>query len=83
MLITEVASGSAGWEADQLDLHRDCDCFLFNRLFEHALRHQNPSTFFRAIGAILGCRPVPGSLAGIKNQKNYKFSTNDTAEVVH
>ena len=55
---------------------------LINRLFEQDLRHQNPSTFFRAIGAILDYRPVPGSLAGMKNQKNYKFSTSDTAEVV-
>ena len=55
---------------------------LFNRLIEQDLRHQSPSTFFRAIGAILGHRPVPGSLAGSKNQKNYRFSASDTAEVV-
>ncbi len=55
---------------------------LFSRLFEQDLRHKSPSTFFRAIGPILGYRPPKGSLVGKKNQNNYKFSTADTQAII-
>lgn len=54
---------------------------LHERLLEQDLRHGRPSTFFRGIGAILGYRPQSGSLNGMSNQNNYKFSTSDTAEI--
>lgn len=54
---------------------------LYGRLIEQDLRHQNPSTFFRGIGAILGYRPSAGSLVGKGNQNNYKFSKADTATI--
>lgn len=55
---------------------------LQRRLVKQDLLHQKPSTFFRGIGAILGYRPLPGSLAGRKNQNNYKFRPTDTAEII-
>lgn len=55
---------------------------LFSRLFKQDFRHKSPSTFFRAIGPILGYRPPKGSLVGKKNQKNYKFSPADTQAIV-
>lgn len=55
---------------------------LFVRLFKQDLRHKNPSTFFRAIGPILGFWPPRGSLVGYRNQKNYKFSPADTQAII-
>lgn len=40
---------------------------LLKRLYLQELQHRNPATFFRSIGAVLGYRPEPGSLAGKKN----------------
>ena len=55
---------------------------LYQRLVQQDLRHQSPSTFFRGIGPILGYRPQRGSLVGMKNQKNYRFSVADTAAII-
>ena len=55
---------------------------LQKRLVQQDLRHRNPSTFFRGIGAVLEYRPQAGSLRGMANQKNYKFSRSDTGEIV-
>lgn len=55
---------------------------LHERLVEQDLRHGLPSTFFRGIGPILGFRPQSGSLNGMSNQNNYKFSASDTAEII-
>lgn len=55
---------------------------LQERLVEQDLRHRNPSTFFRGIGAILGFRPPGGSLRGKGNQNNYKFSGRDTMSII-
>lgn len=54
---------------------------LFQRLVEQDFRHEEPSTFFRSIGAILGYRPQPGSLVGKLNQNNYQFSAVDTEKI--
>ena len=56
---------------------------LQKRLVQQDLRHRNPSTFVRGIGAILGYRPAVGSLRGMANQNNYKFSRSDTVKVIH
>lgn len=55
---------------------------LYQRLVEQDLQHRKASTFFRGIGAILDCRPVPGSLTGNKNQNNYKFSPTQTEKII-
>jgi hypothetical protein len=56
---------------------------LFQRLVKQDLRHEGGrSTFFRAVGPILEYWPLPGSLAGMKNQNNYRFSPGDTAKIV-
>lgn len=55
---------------------------LKDRLVEQDLRHKNPSTFFRGIGAVRGYRPPAGSLKGKKNQNNYKFNTRDTQLII-
>lgn len=55
---------------------------LYERLVEQDLRHKSPSTFFRGIGPTLGYRPQPGSLVGMKNQNNFRFSVADTAAIV-
>jgi hypothetical protein len=55
---------------------------LYKRLWEQDFRHKSPSTFFRAIGPILGYRPPKGSLAGKANKNNYKFSPADTQAII-
>ncbi len=55
---------------------------LATRLCRQELRHRSPATFFRGLGAALGYRPPIGSLRDKKNQRNYKFSEDDTAEIV-
>lgn len=55
---------------------------LQTRLVRQDLRHKQPSTFFRGIGAILGYEPLAGSLKGKKNQNNYKFGKRDTESIV-
>ncbi len=55
---------------------------LYDRLVEQDLQHRRASTFFRAIGSILGYRPPPGLLVGKKNQNNYKFGAADTTGII-
>ena len=55
---------------------------LYERLFQQDLRHKKASSFFRSLGAALGFRPLRGSLVGMKNQRNYKFSSSDTEVIV-
>lgn len=54
---------------------------LHKRLVEQDLQHKSLSTFFRGIGPVLGYRPLTGSLVGMKNQNNYKFSRVETEEI--
>jgi len=54
---------------------------LKDRLVEQDLGHKKPSTFFRAIGSILGFRPPRGSLKKKQKQINYKFSPGDTQKI--
>lgn len=53
---------------------------LRERLWKEELNHSRPATFFRSIGAILGYKPIKGSLYG-KNTRNYKFSIDDTESI--
>lgn len=39
-------------------------------------------TFFRSIGAVIGHRPLPGSLAGKVNKSNCTFAPEDEAAIV-
>jgi hypothetical protein len=55
---------------------------LYQRLVKQDLQHQRPSTFFRAIGPILGYRPPPGSLKRMRNKYNYRFGLEDTSEII-
>lgn len=55
---------------------------LRERLWEEELIHKRPATFFRGIGAILDYLPPKGSLIGYANQKNYKFSLEDTNAII-
>ena len=55
---------------------------LLNRLVRQDLRHETPASFFRSLGAVLGFKPIRGSLFGKKNQQNYTFSVTDTQEII-
>jgi hypothetical protein len=55
---------------------------LRKRLLEQDLQHENPSIFFRTLGAVLHKKPQPGSLRGRTNQQNYFFSDEDTRSIV-
>lgn len=55
---------------------------LRRRFLRNELRGQGHGTFFRSLGAVLGYRPVAGSLAGMANQRNYRFSPADTESIV-
>lgn len=50
---------------------------LRKRLVEEELRAKRHATFFRGIGAVLGYRPVPGSLVGKVNRNNFVFASRD------
>lgn len=47
------------------------------------LNHKKPGTFFRSIGCVLGYLPIKGHLKGKANQNNYKFSQDDTLEIIN
>lgn len=49
---------------------------------EQELMHRRPGTFFRSIGCVLGYEPIAGHLLGMRNQNNYKFSTEITTEII-
>lgn len=53
---------------------------LFERLWNEELNCHSPATFFRSIGAMLGCMPPKGSLYG-KSTRNYKFSDPDEEKI--
>lgn len=55
---------------------------LQRRLVSQDLRHQSPSTFFRSLGAVLGFRPPPGSLAHRRRHSNYRFNPPETTDIV-
>jgi len=46
------------------------------------IEHKKPGTFFRSIGSVLKYLPMKGHLKGKSNQKNFRFSKDDTAEIV-
>lgn len=50
---------------------------LRERLLDQELRAKGHGTFFRSVGAVLGYRPVPGSLVGKANQHNFVFVPTD------
>ncbi|WP_309080716.1 GIY-YIG nuclease family protein [Zhihengliuella sp.] len=56
---------------------------LKRRLLGQELRGRGHGTFFRSIGAVLGYRPVAGSLTGRGNTRNYSFPPTDTDAIVH
>lgn len=55
---------------------------LKERFLGQELRAKGHGTFFRSLGAVLGYKPVPGSLIGKINQNNYRFSTSDEKKIV-
>ncbi len=55
---------------------------LKKRFLGQELRAKGHGTFFRSLGAVLGYTPERGSLAGKKNQQNYKFSKSDEATII-
>ena len=52
------------------------------RLVHQDLHHRGSSSFFRSLGAVLGFRPPIGSLYGLRNKCNYKFSRSDTLKII-
>lgn len=54
---------------------------LFERL-EEECRGKSNGTFFRGIGALLNFRPPTGSLIGMSNTNNYRFSKPDREYIV-
>ncbi|QPE05511.1 hypothetical protein IT882_05705 [Microbacterium schleiferi] len=55
---------------------------LLKRMLRNELRGRGHGTFFRSIGAVLGYRPVAGSLVGKANQYNFSFVAEDRARIV-
>lgn len=55
---------------------------LKKRFLGQELRATGHGTFFRSLGAILGYTPPKGSLMGMKNQNNYKFSPKHQEEII-
>jgi hypothetical protein len=55
---------------------------LNKRFLNQELRGNGHGTFFRSIGAVLGFKPLKGSLLQKSNKRNYKFSKTDTEEII-
>ena len=55
---------------------------LKRRFVDQELRALGHGTFFRSIGAILGYRPIKGSLNDKLNKRNYKFSKVDETKII-
>lgn len=55
---------------------------LRRRLWGNELHAKGHGTFFRSLGAILGYLPETGSLSEYRNKRNYKFSAQDSAEII-
>lgn len=53
------------------------------RFLSQELRARDHGTFFRSIGAILGYRPLAGSLIGKGNIRNYKFAPEDSRAIIN
>lgn len=53
---------------------------LRKRMWKQELHNRGAGTLFRSIGAVIGCRPVRGSLSN-KNS-NYKFSKEDRESII-
>lgn len=56
---------------------------LKKRLLNQELRAKGHGTFFRSIGAVLGHRPLEGSLKTKKNKRNYKFESLDEMKIIN
>lgn len=52
------------------------------RFLSQELRARGDGTFFRSIGAILGYRPLVGSLIGKGNTRNYTFAPEDNRAII-
>lgn len=52
------------------------------RMLHNELRGRGHGTFFRSIGAVLGYRPLAGSLADKVNKQNYSFTKPDRDAIV-
>lgn len=55
---------------------------LRKRFLGQELRARGHGTFFRSIGAVLGFRPLAGSLIGMANGRNYTFAPQDNASII-
>lgn len=55
---------------------------LRRRFLGQELRARGHGTFFRSIGAVLGYRPVRGSLVGRRNTRNYRFTPSDNEAII-
>ncbi|WP_210479599.1 GIY-YIG nuclease family protein [Naasia sp. SYSU D00948] len=55
---------------------------LASRMLRNELRGRGHGTFFRSIGAVLGFRPLAGSLASKANKYNYSFERSDRDAIV-
>ena len=55
---------------------------LKTRFLNQELRAKGHGTFFRSLGAILGCRPEEGSLNEKKNKRNYNFNHVDKQLII-
>lgn len=55
---------------------------LSRRFLGQELRARGHGTFFRSIGALLGYRPLAGSLIGKNNTRNYKFAPADNRAII-
>ncbi len=56
---------------------------LYRRMLLQELRAVGHGTFFRSIGAVLGFCPPANSLLNKKNKRNYTFSPEDEAKIIH
>ena len=56
---------------------------LQKRFVGQELNAKGHGTFFRSVGAMLGYKPQPGSLANRSNKNNYTFSLPDESKIIY
>jgi len=55
---------------------------LHKRFLNQELRGNGQGTFFRSMGAVLGYRPLKGSLVKKANKRNFKFAEVDEQKII-
>lgn len=81
-VLPELFGEEARRRDDQLIYIGEAKTSLRTRFLNQELRARGNGTFFRSLGAVLGYRPAPGTLADNTRKQNYTFAPVDERAIV-